>query len=129
MLITKYPMKDMILILLCATVTGGEDVTIPDDEDDDNSTTTVSPQTTMPPQTTLLTATQRVLLLPRLQHKQAGSWGDDPSMLLGEAEEETPHRVTNGYFTSTNNTRITVQQGATAVLRCQVYDVAEHETV
>ena len=38
-------------------------------------------------------------------------------------------RDTNAYFMTDNNTVITVQVGTTAALRCQVFDVAEHETV
>lgn len=58
-----------------------------------------------------------------------GSWPADPGLLLGEFEEETPVRNTKAYFMTDNNTVITVQVGTTAALRCQVFDVAEHETV
>ncbi|XP_042883319.1 hemicentin-2-like [Penaeus japonicus] len=57
------------------------------------------------------------------------AWTPDPSILLGEYEEELPKRETNAYFMTGNNTVITVQVGATAAMRCQVFDVAEHETV
>ncbi|XP_068235251.1 zwei Ig domain protein zig-8-like [Palaemon carinicauda] len=59
----------------------------------------------------------------------AGTWTPDPNLLLGEYEEEVPTRETKAYFMTENNTVITVQVGTTAALRCQVYDVAEHETV
>ncbi|XP_069974242.1 transmembrane and immunoglobulin domain-containing protein 1 [Penaeus vannamei] len=57
------------------------------------------------------------------------AWTPDPSILLGEYEEELPQRDTNAYFMTDNNTVITVQVGATAAMRCQVFDVADHETV
>ncbi|XP_063591889.1 uncharacterized protein LOC134768977 [Penaeus indicus] len=59
----------------------------------------------------------------------AGTWTPDPSQLLGEYEEPPPPRDTNAYFMTDNNTVVTVQVGMTADLRCQVFDVAEHETV
>ncbi|XP_042221443.1 zwei Ig domain protein zig-8-like isoform X2 [Homarus americanus] len=58
-----------------------------------------------------------------------GTWTPDPHLLLGEFEVETPVRDTNAYFMTDNNTVVTVQVGTTAALRCQVFDVAEHETV
>nr|XP_027208913.1 uncharacterized protein LOC113802509 [Penaeus vannamei] len=58
----------------------------------------------------------------------AGTWTPDPSQLLGEYEEPPPPRDTNAYFMTDNNTVVTVQVGMTADLRCQVFDVAEHET-
>ncbi|KAG0717680.1 hypothetical protein GWK47_053918 [Chionoecetes opilio] len=58
-----------------------------------------------------------------------GLWTPNPNQLLGEYEEETPVRDTNAYFMTDNNTAITVQVGTTAPLRCQVFDVAEHETM
>ena len=48
---------------------------------------------------------------------------------MGEYEVEPPVRDTNAYFMTDNNTVVTVQVGTTAALRCQVFDVAEHETV
>ncbi|XP_045110487.1 zwei Ig domain protein zig-8-like [Portunus trituberculatus] len=60
---------------------------------------------------------------------EGGSWTPDPSDLLGEYEVEPPVRDTNAYFMTDNNTVVTVQVGTTAALRCQVFDVAEHETV
>ena len=57
------------------------------------------------------------------------SWTPDPNQLLGPYEEVAPERETNAYFMTSNNTIVKVQQGNTADLRCQVFDVAEHETV
>ena len=53
----------------------------------------------------------------------------NPKDLLGLYEEEAPKRDTNAIFMSENNTAVTVQVGSTAALRCQVFQVAEHETV
>ncbi|XP_071546463.1 zwei Ig domain protein zig-8-like [Panulirus ornatus] len=58
-----------------------------------------------------------------------GLWTPDPRVLLGPYEEEAPRRLTNARFLTANNTLTTVQVGASAALRCQINDVAEHETV
>ncbi|MPC41722.1 hypothetical protein E2C01_035323 [Portunus trituberculatus] len=56
-------------------------------------------------------------------------WTPDPRLLLGPYEEDEPRRLTNARFLTANNTVTTVQVGTTAALRCQINDVAEHETV
>lgn len=48
---------------------------------------------------------------------------------MGPYEEEAPRRMTKARFLTANNTMTTVQVGTRAALRCQVNDVAEHETV
>ncbi|XP_045111292.1 uncharacterized protein LOC123504643 [Portunus trituberculatus] len=58
-----------------------------------------------------------------------GLWTPDPRLLLGPYEEDEPRRLTNARFLTANNTVTTVQVGTTAALRCQINDVAEHETV
>lgn len=58
-----------------------------------------------------------------------GLWTPDPRILVGPYEEEAPRRLTNARFLTANNTITTVQVGTTAALRCQINDVAEHETV
>lgn len=58
-----------------------------------------------------------------------GLWTPDPRVLVGPHVEEAPRRVTKARFLTANNTVTTVQVGAPAALRCQVEEVAEHETV
>ena len=53
----------------------------------------------------------------------------NPKDLLGLYEEEIPERNTKAFFMTENNTAVTVQVGSTAALRCQVFQVVEHETV
>ena len=60
---------------------------------------------------------------------EGSSWAPDPGQLLGPYEDEVIPRDTKAYFVTTNNTGVTVQVGSTAALRCQVYEVQEHETV
>ncbi|XP_042891822.1 zwei Ig domain protein zig-8-like [Penaeus japonicus] len=58
-----------------------------------------------------------------------GMWTPDPRELLGPYEEEAPTRITKAKFITANNTVTTVQAGTTGALRCQILDVADHETV
>ncbi|XP_042872050.1 opioid-binding protein/cell adhesion molecule homolog [Penaeus japonicus] len=58
-----------------------------------------------------------------------GLWTPDPRILLGPYEEEAPRRLTKAKFITANNTITTVQVGTTGALRCQILDVADHETV
>ncbi|KAF2356874.1 hypothetical protein FHG87_012375, partial [Trinorchestia longiramus] len=60
---------------------------------------------------------------------QGSPWSPDPDELLGPYEDEAPPRDTEAYFLTPNNTGVTVQVGSTAALRCQVFNVGEHETV
>ncbi|XP_037787660.1 uncharacterized protein LOC119583259 [Penaeus monodon] len=57
-----------------------------------------------------------------------GMWTPDPGELLGPYEEEAPRRITKAKFLTANNTVTTVQAGTTGALRCQILDVADHET-
>ncbi|XP_066981739.1 zwei Ig domain protein zig-8-like isoform X1 [Macrobrachium rosenbergii] len=58
-----------------------------------------------------------------------GLWTPDPQLLLGPYEEEAPRSLTKARFITANNTVTTVQVGAPAALRCQISNVASHETV
>lgn len=69
------------------------------------------------------------MLLARMFFSSPGLWTPDPRILVGPYEEEAPRRLTNARFLTANNTVTTVQVGTTAALRCQINDVAEHETV
>ncbi|XP_069986220.1 uncharacterized protein [Penaeus vannamei] len=58
-----------------------------------------------------------------------GMWTPDPGELLGPYEEEAPRRITKAKFLTANNTVTTVQAGTAGAFRCQILDVADHETV